>query len=962
MQWMLAFSLGILSLAVTPRLFVLTDIAYIAVVLFAIQSLFYFYYLPLRPAGDHFVRALLQCQLALLLGIAYGHSLATSVMKASLPSYFDGHDFEVTGYISGNIANKKKSSSYLPMRSEAAARLTYQQFEFTITSIKPLASCDEHSTDSLLCKDAHRHLKSYPPKKIKLSSYTALNWQVSQLGDFTVRLKEINSFYNKGGFDYRRFSLANRINATGYIRTVKNQDLKFMRQTGLGSMYPKLIRFRQQHIEKFDRDFGSLTQSGLLQAILFGDRSKLSETSQSIFQRTGTIHLIAISGLHISIAAGIGVLVAKILVEIFPSLLLRFPARQLQLLLALPMALFYASMAGMPISAQRALLMLTCFFLMQLLKQNTTPWTSLVLAMFIVLLIDPLAILAAGFWFSFYAVGILCYLIQRAPASIVADKNLIAPVKSIKVTDKYKTVEVTASNEPNENRQFVGAYLLDNTVVALLRLRFVSLCDAGFSAVPQYLRGLLKIQLAFLVAMPIVLSLFDSTQSLIAPIANFLVVPVFSLIVVPLSIITFLLSLISIDWAAELFFLINQLLNALIDVLQWFDEFQLAYRWPVLSANLNVLFLFILVLTLPVVLLGWRAPGFLPASLIVILLLNPLAWERTTLYTDLKDGEYFVSQLDVGQGTAVLVGTRNYRLLYDTGFGYSERFNAADAVIKPYLRAEGLAKIDTVMLSHGDNDHAGGAQSILNSLLTQQWRLGGENTADLITSSKFHNQADTALWLPRYGLFSFVSSFDSLGVFLRARPKFTSNKTIVPCYAGQRWQRDGVQFEILSPNTQIGSKTKVSENDRSCVLRISSVAKAASLMPQPSGVVLLTGDISRQMEFKLLERSQALLASDIMSVPHHGSASSSSSIFLDHAAPRYALLSVAKNNRYGHPKAAVVKRYKDRGIMLLRSDQLGTVQFVYRDQVWHGPYCARKLRKHFWDPVANTAVCKGPLQ
>ena len=236
-----------------------------------------------------------------------------------------------------------------------------------------------------------------------------------------------------------------------------------------------------------------------------------------------------------------------------------------------------------------------------------------------------------------------------------------------------------------------------------------------------------------------------------------------------------------------------------------------------------------------------------------------------------------------------------------------------------------IAKLDKVIVSHGDNDHSGGAQYLHEYSNSKAWLLGGS-------------------------------------------AKLDGNATTKKCNAGQAWQVNGFDFEILHPaalsltSESKNSRKLTNENDQSCVLSVRQTNAERAL-------VLLTGDISRHVERQLVSDERDKLAADVLLVPHHGSASSSSPSLLAAVQPITALISAGYRNRYRHPHPDVLERYLNRGIRTYRSDQLGAVQLLYRQGRWLGPYCAKYLARHFWQDFSQDlkqehdaqTQCIGPI-
>jgi competence protein ComEC len=137
----------------------------------------------------------------------------------------------------------------------------------------------------------------------------------------------------------------------------------------------------------------------------------------------------------------------------------------------------------------------------------------------------------------------------------------------------------------------------------------------------------------------------------------------------------------------------------------------------------------------------------------------------------------------------------------------------------------------------------------------------------------------------------------------------------IACFAGQRWEWDGVRFEMLHPAFASYAVKRMKANDRSCVMRISASGKR----------ILLTGDAEARSERAMLARDAQALRAEILVVPHHGSTTSSTEAFIAAVRPETAIFTVGYRNRFRHPRAAVVQRYVDRGTQILRSDTHGAV-------------------------------------
>ena len=410
--------------------------------------------------------------------------------------------------------------------------------------------------------------------------------------------------------------------------------------------------------------------------------------------------------------------------------------------------------------------------------------------------------------------------------------------------------------------------------------------EPGGQGMLRSLYRLFKIQLlVFLGLLPFMLWLFQQS-SLSAPLVNMLAIPYVSVLLVPLCLSILLLSFISDQAVILLAYLTDRLLDFFIQGLAAVD-----HTWPSALFELPALnlwsWLFLLSATAfllhsPV---ATRPRLWLTASLCCLLpLLLSSGAER------LEHGEVQVDFLDVGQGLAVVLRTRNHVLLYDLGPAYSNDFNAGDGIIQPFLKAQNIRRPDRVIVSHGDNDHAGGLISIKSSFPGTEFLA-----SDLSTFS----DADTASY----------------------------------CRAGQNWNWDGVNFAILHPQWD-GYRG----NNASCVLKVSTARHT----------ILLTGDIESRVERQLLG-SDIKLDADILLAPHHGSRTSSSPDFIEAVSPVYVVFSSGYLNQFSHPHPDIVNLYTNSGTITLNTATTGTISWLLgnKDSLPE-PILYRQEHKRFW--------------
>lgn len=614
------------------------------------------------------------------------------------------------------------------------------------------------------------------PQRLRLSWYDGPPLLAGEQWRLAVRLKRPRGLANPQGFDYEAWLLAQRIGATG---TVKTGEL--LHPASGPSAWRDAVRQRLLRVEAHGR-------AGGLAALVLGDDSGLSRADWRVLQDTGTVHLLVISGQHVALLAALlyGLVAGLARLGWWPQ---RLPWLPWACALAFSGALGYGLLAGFEVPVRRACVMVSLVLLWRLRFRHLGVWWPLLLAFVLVLLVEPLASLQAGFWLSFGAVAVLAWV-------------------------------------------FAG------------RLGAWPWWRVWWRA--QWTLALGLLPLFFALGLPLSLS---------GPLANLIAVPWVSLLVVPLALLGTLL--LPLPWLGEaLLWLAGGLLEMLFRWLAWVAAALPAWLpaalplWCWLLGSLGVL-LCLLPGGVPL-----RAPGLL---LLLALLLPPR--ERIPF------AQAEVWQLDVGQGLAVLVRTGDHALLYDAGPRFGD-FDLGERVVLPSLRQLGVSRLDLLLLSHADADHAGGAEAVVRGLPVARV-LSGEAAA-----------------LPA-----------ELGA--------------QPCVDGASWQWQGVQFTTWRW-VQAGEG-----NAASCALRVEASGER----------LLLTGDLDAVAEAALLASGRDLRA-EWLQVPHHGSRSSSSGAFLDAVAPRAALLSRGWHNPFGHPHAAVVARYRARGIALHDSAELGALRVL----------------------------------
>ena len=506
-----------------------------------------------------------------------------------------------------------------------------------------------------------QQILSVPPK-VALSWYAASRaedmpvpevrpgerWQLN------VHLQRPHGNANLGGFDYEVWLLEQDLRATGTVRSDDATGARNVRVASFVWSFNNVVERARGWMR--DRILAALPNkkyAGVIVALVVGDERGVGQSDWKVFNRTGVGHLIAISGLHITLIAG---MCARLMYALWSrsfftrtELPLLLPAHKAAALTAVAVGFIYVFLAGFGVPAQRTLYMLTVVAVALWFGRLASVSHIACIALGAVLLLDPWAVLWPGFWLSFGCVAIILFATLG------------------------RTRQVTDATLSRKQRWLVRLKTEGRTQLSLT-----------------------------LGLVPLTMLLFGQV-SIVSPLANAIAIPLISFIVTPLALLGSVLPAPLSGW---LLWFAHFCIAGLAHLLAWMS----ALPGAVLMAPVPSFWIFACALIGTLWLLAPRGmplrwlglAGWLP------LLLNSASHPR--------DGEIWVTAFDVGQGMAVLIETPHRRLLYDTGPAYSPETDGGNRVILPYLHARGIDKLDGVVVSHNDNDHSGGALSIFEEM------------------------------------------------------------------------------------------------------------------------------------------------------------------------------------------------------------------------------------------------------
>ncbi|WP_343619080.1 DNA internalization-related competence protein ComEC/Rec2 [Ralstonia sp.] len=517
------------------------------------------------------------------------------------------------------------------------------------------------------------------PPRVRLSWYGTRNWgnvgeegaepdrragipdlQPGQRWQLTLRVKRPHSLTNPGGFDGEYAMLADNIRAVGYVRTGKRAQNIALDEEGAGFGIG-VERWRASVRRHILAALPDARYAAVMVALVVGDQSGIARDDWGLFRRTGISHLVSISGLHITMIAG---LFAALWMALWrrsfglarwlrTPLPLRMPTPRAGAIAAMLGAFGYCLLAGMGVPAQRTLLMLSTVAIARLTDRNVPASLSLCWAAAVVAMVDPWAVMSAGFWLSFGAVAIIFFAARM-------------------------TVDGTRNGE----------------------------VDGRIEGIRRAVVGATRIQFAVTFGLlPLTLLLFQQT-SVVSAAANGLAIPMVSFVTTPLALIG---AALPDPLAQPVLMLAEASFSWLAIWLEWLAQPRwsvwvapAAPKWALLLSLLGVA---LLLVPGGVRAWAWRAQG--------ALLLLPLVLARVPMPLP---GEFRLVAFDIGQGAAELIETANHRLLFDTGPRYGDHADAAARVIAPYLRSHGVESLDTLVVSHEDSDHAGGTETVIDAV------------------------------------------------------------------------------------------------------------------------------------------------------------------------------------------------------------------------------------------------------
>jgi competence protein ComEC len=604
--------------------------------------------------------------------------------------------------------------------------------------------------------------------------------------------------------------------------------------------------------------------AALFAAMIVGDDSMLMRNVREEFQQTGVYHLLVVSGMNVALLA------FAIFWLVRRLRLPKWPAS----LLTIAFSMFYAYIAGMGVPIMRAVLMLSLFLVARLLYRDRSGLNATGFAALVVLVLSPAALFDAGFQLTFLALlgitGISVPLLERTSNPYrQALPHLDSTDYDLSLDPKIAQFRLDLRLIANRLAQFLGARLARITVMGTTSAVLMLYELALVSAVTQ-------------AAVVLPMREYFHRAAILGLAANVLVLPLAG-IMLNSGIVAIGLSYISIPFAHVAARIAALALHWTLACIGWLAAIHVSqWRVPdpapllVLLAAAGILLALITVRRQRVVALAGMAALFISSGIVAIY--NSGA--------KIESGKLEVTAIDVGQGDSILVISPQGRTMLIDGGGSTSQvpseFDFGEDVVAPYLWSRGLERLDTVVLTHAHEDHIGGLPRIVED---------------------FH---PAELWL---GI-NFLTD-DLLHLYDVASANHVRAQKYV---AGEEFDWGGTKIRVLSPPPGWQPKPTRANDD-----------SLALLIGYGNTKALLAGDLERNMEqFVATESPQA----DLLKVPHHGSATSTSSALLAAVQPHFAVISAGYQNPFGHPRQVVLDRLQIYHVKTYRTDLQGAVTFL----------------------------------
>ena len=682
-----------------------------------------------------------------------------------------------------------------------------------------------------------------------------------QMVEFEAKLRPIRNFQNPGAFDFAGYSARRDIFWNASVRA--GEPIRMLPGRCGSRLLGAVFGLRTLALSRIESLYpGDPYAVGMMEAILIGETTKMEKIWTDHFRRTGTFHALVISGMHISVLAGTLLFLMRLL----------FVPEMMALLSTALAAWLYAMVAGWSAPAVRAAGGFTLYLVGRYFFRRRRLMNLLAAVGLGYLLYDPGQMFESSFQLSFLSVAAIAAL--AVPLLESTSGPYSRGLAHILETSRNLRLA------PKVARFRLELHLLAETVFYCLGIRETTarqvlawLCRLGL-----YVYDMVAISAVVQIGLALPMAIYFHRISLSGLSANVVIVPLLSL-VIPIG---FFAVFTGWQWPA---LVAGWLLNMAEKVAAWHVRWEPDWRVPDPPAWLSMAFVAALLL-LTAVIRRWPRWS-IPATAVVLMLFGFVFSHPFAPKT--SPGMLEISTIDVGQGDGILVVFPDGKSMMVDGGGFpnwgnrktKSRLDIGEDVISPYLWSRSIKKLDVVACTHAHEDHTGGVGALIENFHPDQLWTGANSENEVWRS-----------------------------VEAKALAKHVKIQALRCC---QAFDFGGARVEVLAPSADYEPRQQPANND-SLVMKITYGQHS----------VLLTGDMEKQVEAQLVA-DKKLSHVDILKVPHHGSKTSSTQVFLDAVQPSFAIISDGFENSFRHPHPDVLERLKQHRAAILRTDEMGMI-------------------------------------
>ncbi len=705
---------------------------------------------------------------------------------------------------------------------------------------------------------------------------------------FIAKIKSIHNFNNPGGFDYLRYMTFKSVFGSAWADRDKIEILPRGIKFGF---FLSFLRSVEDYRDKFSffifKKIGDKNTASVLSDLITGKKEYIGKNLRKEFSKAGASHILAISGLHLSIVAGLFFYFFNFLTSFSRPLLIRAWSRKCAAFLTLFPLIFYAILTGFSPSTKRALIMIFVFMFAFVTEKEADSLNSLALAGIVILIVDPGALFSISFQLSFAAVLFIIL------GSFLIRKSDFAKINNLSNnshhTDSDSVSNLPASEALGPIRKFFYG----------LRESKVLTNDGSKTQKPTpidkgiFQKFFIKVFLFVLTSLcaiagtQILVMHYFNIISFVGVITNLLLIPAAGFIAVPLGLFALFIHPFFINISGFLVRCAGAILYPCLLFIHRAAESSFTWARTITPDYIEIFCYYLFFAGIFLLFNKRKKAGFIcMVSAMIIFSGNEAIWIKRRFFNE----DLHVTILDVGQGSSALIELpQGKRVLVDGGgFSYFSNFDTGEYIVAPFLWQKKIMTLNLIVLSHPEADHMNGLVYIFKNFKVK----------------KFIKNCDKRKTNAYCDLLKAVATNGS-------RVEIISNRE-------RKIKMGGAVIDFFNPFIKCShtDEPHTDLNNNSLVFRL--IFKKIS--------ILFSGDIMKDAEKNIASADNKNFQSNVLISPHHGSSTSSSDFFLDKIAPQSVIISCGLHNRFHFPHLPVIKRYRKRGIKIFRTDLTGAVE------------------------------------